>query len=359
MDDNYRRSVEILLQYQDQSGAYLACPNFPTYRYAWLRDGSFCSLALDYAGQVESAGRFHHWVLGVLGRYQAKLKRCSQQALTGQVPPGRECLHSRFTVEGGEVPGKWGHHQLDGLGTWLWVYAQRALRTQTRPSPADCVTLELARDYLAALWRYPCSDCWEEHEDQVHVYTLGAVFAGLHALSLLLEDELAGQTAEEIRCFVLSKATSSGKLAKSIGNHAVDANLLALAVPYNLLSCTNPLYQATVNQIRADLEGPLGGLHRYAGDTYYGGGEWVLLSAWLGWAAAEMGDIALAQRQLEWVEAQFTPQGELPEQSLEHLNFPEYRAIWEDRWGPAATPLLWSHAQYLILWHKLHQPGVK
>jgi len=28
-------------------------------------------------------------------------------------------------------------------------------------------------------------------------------------------------------------------------------------------------------------------MHRYADDTYYGGGEWVLLATWLGWYYVE------------------------------------------------------------------------
>ncbi|RPI25699.1 MAG: hypothetical protein EHM70_19785 [Chloroflexota bacterium] len=117
MDDYYRRSVEILLKYQSESGAYLACPNFPTYQYAWLRDGSFCALALDLTGQTGSADRFHHWGMGILRHYQAKLRACIDLAQKGGNPPSSACLHSRFTVDGDEVPGNWGHHQLDGLGT--------------------------------------------------------------------------------------------------------------------------------------------------------------------------------------------------------------------------------------------------
>ena len=34
-----RRSLEVLKHGQDSSGAFVASPSFPTYRYAWLRDG--------------------------------------------------------------------------------------------------------------------------------------------------------------------------------------------------------------------------------------------------------------------------------------------------------------------------------
>jgi len=41
-------------------------------------------------------------------------------------------------------------------------------------------------------------------------------------------------------------------------------------------------------KIEADLRQG-GGVHRYATDTYYGGGEWVLLTAWLGWYYTKIG----------------------------------------------------------------------
>ncbi len=45
-----RRSVEVLNEGQARSGAFVASPNFPTYHYAWLRDGAFCAHALDVVG---------------------------------------------------------------------------------------------------------------------------------------------------------------------------------------------------------------------------------------------------------------------------------------------------------------------
>jgi GH15 family glucan-1,4-alpha-glucosidase len=68
-----------------------------------------------------------------------------------------------------------------------------------------------------------------------------------------------------------------------------------------------------------------------------------------------MGDLSLARRQLAWVEEQATPQGELPEQTAGHLLAPQSQADWIKRWGQPASPLLWSHAQYLILRKSLEE----
>jgi NHL repeat/Glycosyl hydrolases family 15 len=51
INDLYQRSILIILQNQSPSGAYIASPNFPTYAYCWLRDGSFIAHAMDRTGQ--------------------------------------------------------------------------------------------------------------------------------------------------------------------------------------------------------------------------------------------------------------------------------------------------------------------
>jgi len=38
----------------------------------------------------------------------------------------------------------------------------------------------------------------------------------------------------------------------------------------------------------------------------------------------------------------------LPEQVTVASQFPDEVEPWLERWGPVATPLLWSHAMFLI-----------
>ena len=46
-------------------------------------------------------------------------------------------------------------------------------------------------------------------------------------------------------------------------------------------------------------------------------------------------------------------EGNLPEQVPTRAYAPAMLPVWERRWGPVATPLLWSHAMYLILANEL------
>jgi GH15 family glucan-1,4-alpha-glucosidase len=98
-----------------------------------------------------------------------------------------------------------------------------------------------------------------------------------------------------------------------------------------------------------------GGVYRYEADTYYGGGEWLLLAGFLGWNYAELGRTDEAWTTLQWIARQ-ARDDELPEQASTHLLAPEREQAWIDRWGPSACPLLWSHAMYLTLAVELGVP---
>jgi GH15 family glucan-1,4-alpha-glucosidase len=85
-------------------------------------------------------------------------------------------------------------------------------------------------------------------------------------------------------------------------------------------------------------------VHRHLEDTYYGGGEWLLLTAFLGLGRPER-----AKEALRWIAAHATEDGLLPEQSQDHLLHPDAWDFWVAKWGPPPCPLLWSHAMYLVL----------
>ena len=118
---------------------------------------------------------------------------------------------------------------------------------------------------------------------------------------------------------------------------------------YGLLHPLDPVMRATATHIEQDLLGVKGGLHRYRADTFYGGGEWLLLTALLGEYRLATGDTEGARRCLVYVEEHVDEQGYLPEQDSSAPLYPSYVKQWVERWGPVAHPLLWSHAAYLSL----------
>jgi GH15 family glucan-1,4-alpha-glucosidase len=139
-----------------------------------------------------------------------------------------------------------------------------------------------------------------------------------------------------------------GHLAKWLGSTEVDASLAAVIAPLGVIEATSPLGLATIRAIESALSAD-GGVHRYLLDTFYGGGQWPLLTCFLGLAHHAAGDRASAVRLLQWAASTVTDKGLMPEQVDGHLLAPERRQEWLERWGPVATPLLWSHAMLVRL----------
>ena len=347
MADLAQRSIEIILENQAPSGAYPACPTYPTYRYSWFRDGSFIAYAMDLVGEPESARHFFDWAANVITARKDLIHQSLERTRSGESLGIGEILHTRYTLDGDEADDEWPNFQLDGFGTLLWAMSEHQKLTQSSLPETWRHAMGLIAAYLSALWRRPCFDCWEEFPDRIHPHTLAAIHAGLMASQgLTHEDHQA--TIQDLSDFLLKEAVVGGHFVKSIGSDDVDASLLGLALPYRLLPLDDPRIQATVALIEDTLQNG-GGVHRYAADTYYGGGEWVLLTAWLGWYYAERGGQSRALEIKQWIETQADEDGFLPEQVPETQNDVSMYRPWVDRWGEIARPLLWSHAKYLIL----------
>jgi GH15 family glucan-1,4-alpha-glucosidase len=351
----FNRSIEIIRRNQGMEGGYIASPTFKQYQYCWFRDGSYIAYAMDLAGQFDSAVRFYQWSNNTLRKHQAKLSGCIRNLKEGNIPGERDYFQCRFQMDGKEAVGNWGNHQLDGLGLWLWTYCRHLqMNGKERAFLIEQDILFLVRDYLAALWQYPCYDCWEENDD-LHAYTLASICAGLASLGKQFEDEKSLQTAAEIKTFLSENFIHKGYFCKSKNQHIVDASLISLAVPFSIFSIDDMVIEQTIAQIAADISVNGVGLHRYFGDNYYGGGIWILLSAWLGWLYAESGKTENALAILHWIEKQANSEGELPEQICEDLYSREACSKWKEKWGDPAIPLLWSHAMYMILYLSLKE----
>ena len=162
--------------------------------------------------------------------------------------------------------------------------------------------------HLERVREEPCIDWWEEREG-VHAATLACIAAGLG-------DDLDLSRAEE----------------------RLDGSLLVL-----------PFLGFGPVDVTA-LVGRGGGLDRHLDDTYYGGGEWLLLTAMLGLAEPEHGEECL-----EWIAAHAAPDGGLPEQSHYHLLHPDQYEHLGRQEGAAALAAFWSHAMFLTFDDKLHR----
>lgn len=346
-------SIAVIKANQTENGAFIASPSFPTYHYSWFRDGSYIANALDLIGERESSRHFFNWACWAIGLRRKAAERAIAAGRAGQTPDPSDLLDTRYTADG--LPGdvQWFNNQLDGFGTLLWTIQQH-VAISGQPMPADWApAVALLADYLSALWRQPCADCWEEFPDKRHTATLAAIYGGLNSASSLLQEGRYAEEAAQIRQFVLDHGVVDGSAIKFIGSTWVDASLIHLSMPYRLLAPSDPIMHATVNRLENELLVPGGGIHRYVEDNYYGGGEWILLTAYLALHYIERGEIERAQNLRRWIERTANANLDLPEQVEGHLLKPDRLAGWIAQWGEPAIPLLWSHAAYLTLLHRL------
>ncbi len=362
-------SLQVILDHQQAHGGYLACPHMPDYQFSWFRDGAFIAYALTIeghaaaiphpvgmAGQWDSALKFHQWCARMILSRSEALERTITRARRGEHLVIADTLNARYLDDGGIGPSEWPEFQLDGPALWLWSLAKYVEVCRMRPLPVIWESaIELTVRYLSAVWREPCYDCWEERGTEIHVSTVAAIYAGLHAASRILPRVDSSGVRAEIREFILTQGlTPQGELAKSIGRDSVDANLLLAALPDDgLLQADDPLMKRTIARIESDLLAEEYGVHRHLEDTYYGGGAWVLLGLWLAWHKALSGDKARAEELLTWAEKCTDSQGDLPEQVHSVMLAPSYYEGWVAQRGTIAQPLLWSHAKYLLVLHAL------
>ena len=354
-------SLKVILENQAPSGAYIASPNFPNYHYCWFRDGSFIAYAMDLAGEHESAHRFHQWVVERINERRDLVQTGLARARSGQKLSEAEVLHTRYRLDGTDgEPGNWPNFQLDGFGTWLWaLHEHHKQNPTTQPSQDFLDAAELVAEYLSGLWSLPNYDCWEEFPDHVHPHTLAAIYGGLQAHTELTGTDHRSVT-DAIKKQLLAGTETFGHFVKFPDSPAVDASLLGLAVPYGVVAPDDPIMLKTVHTIESTILHD-GAVHRYAKDSYFGGGVWILLTAWLGWYYIELAgkrpDLAQGlQEKIQacqsWIESHADTELNFPEQVAENLIVPSYYPIWVERWGNIASPLLWSHAKYIILQSK-------
>lgn len=351
-------SIDVIKQYQHRSGAYVASPNFENYNYSWLRDGSFIAYAMDCVGEHNSAEKFYQWVHKTIERHHEKIEQLMKKSRLGQTLERKDFLPCRYTLEGEEAQDEWPNFQLDGYGTWLWGLTEHIKKTSNdqllhhfKSSIDDSIT------YLIRFWQLPNSDCWEENENKIHPSTLACIHGGLTSINEFLQRDDISHTTTEIKQCLLNQAIYQNRFVKYLGSTSIDASLLWLTVPFEVFAPDDPYMINTVKCIEEQILHQ-GGVHRFPEDTYYGGGEWLLLSSWLGWYYSTLGREDDAEKQLKWVEAQVDEQGLMAEQVLYHVNEPLYIQKWSDLWGPVAKPLLWSHAMYLVLNDKLRKKGM-
>jgi len=307
---------------------------------------------MDLVGESDSSQRYFDWVDRVVSKQEDKVKKIIKMGNTNEPLLNSDFLPARYNLDGNETEDEWPNFQLDGYGTWLWALCEHIKITgNTQLINKYSKSIKITTDYLINFWNHPNYDCWEENGDKMHTSTLACIYGGLNSIGEYCYEDSIKTVAKQVKEYILHNCVINGRLVKFEGSQNIDASLLWVSIPFNAVSIDDDIMVKTIEEIENRLLHN-GGVHRYPEDTYYGGGEWLLLSCWLGWYYCETGEVEKTKELLTWVENNTNAIGEMPEQSLKHVNDYKYIEQWENLWGEVATPLLWSHAMYLILLQK-------
>ena len=227
---------------------------------------------------------------GGLAGIAPTVRAATERRLAGGPNDAASMPPARYTVEGTVEAGNWPNFQVDGYGTWLWALSEHVGHWGTKSLIDELGEgLELACSYLEAVALDPCYDCWEENGQAVHTSTLACVYGAFRRQVSSWGARRRGGRPKKWPIHPRPDA-KRGRFAKSSVDRGVDASLLWLAVPFGLVPPAEKAMAATAAEIERALVLE-GGIRRYGADSYYGGGAWPLLTAWLGWYRASAGDL--------------------------------------------------------------------
>ena len=216
--DLVEKSLEVIINNQSKSGAFIASPSFDTYAFSWLRDGSFIANSLDQYKKYDEAEKFYRWVNDVINRYSDKVNVIEDKISRGERISRKDYLNARFTLEGFEEKKEgWGNFQLDGYGTWLWAVSEHIKLTgKTELIDEFHNSINAALKYIKLLAFYPNYDIWEENYDKIHTSTLACLYGGVKAINDYLKKDEVTKLANQIKTYILTNIN----VKKLLNNYA-------------------------------------------------------------------------------------------------------------------------------------------
>lgn len=381
LDNLYKRSILMFKLMADKaSGGLLAAPEVDEeftrcgrYAYCWGRDAAFITAALDWCGMTEVVDKFYDWAV----------RTQDEQGF----------WHQRYHMDGNLAPS-WGL-QIDETGTLIWGMLEHYKVTSSK-------------EFLARMWDSiykgveflltfiddetglpkPSFDLWEERMGE-HTYSSAAVCAGIragaeagrilgkppatidnweNAWKKLRQAILCSLWKDDRQCFLRSVRTKLNPWGPEHDSRAaiievnpmgyrrdvtledatMDASLLGVAIPFNVLDACDPRIEKTVDAIERVLSCPgVGGIKRYENDNYIGGNPWIVTTLWVALYHVRKGNFDRARSYLEWASSGRTELNLLPEQVDKNTG----RPAW-------VIPLTWSHAMFILVLGKLLEAGV-
>jgi len=314
------------------------------YMYVWPRDASYACVASNIVGLNEVPENFFSWCMN-----RAEGFKTSGLFYEKYYPNGLKAGH-RF--------------QLDQTGTFLFAVWHHLKNSRLTRNESDYSGLiRTAANGICNVWEKDCftlitNDLWEERLcfpdlQENFSYSLASCIKGLRCANALVPEKKWLKVAAEMEArlddhYADFFVRSYGKIT----DKRIDASIIGLVYPFEVYEANDIRIVSTINEIEKRLS-VNGGIHRYEHDDYdgwltegehrkKGSGAWPLLNFWLSVYYERKGDMNKAKQYYNWVLKRIRDDCFIPEQ------------IFENDIQVSVSPLLWSHAMFIIASDKLN-----
>ena len=259
------------------NGAVYASP-WLHYKAHWLRDGLYTLEAYKHLGIHKRQIQLLNAPMNIFHRYDRKIR----YGVRHRPEDDYKFIHARYspyTLE--EIPGDWGHNQLDVLGLFLYEIADLSLKFPGLFHELDVgrrvssIVVNNVTRYLNTMkwWEFGDYGVWEEGPDQ-HSSSLGAVIGGLKKLEAMNDKSPGAELFFELEQLERGQSALSSLLpresvhADGLPNRTRDCDLsqLSLIWPFEVLS------EKDEDIVLERIENSLvrkNGVIRYANDPYF------------------------------------------------------------------------------------------
>ena len=304
------------------------------YFYVWPRDAAFTCMAADILGVDSIQENFFSWCLD-------RAEGFSRNGIFYEkyYPNGLKALWNFQPDQTGSVLVALWHH-----------YKNKKRRSSKFHDLVDIAANGICNVWEQSHFTVVINDLWEERFcfpdlDENFSYSLAACVGGLECANEFLPTKRWIKTATAMRNrldehYMDFFARSFGK----IPDRRIDASMMGLVYPFQVYAADDPRMVATIGEIEKKLA-INGGIHRYEHDEYdgwmyetthrkKGAGAWPLLNFWLSIYYSVKGDPERARNYYTWV----------LKRTGDHI--PEQ--IFENDIQVSVSPLLWSHAMFIL-----------
>lgn len=361
------RVADGLEKYTAPNGYTRASLSYEPYAGCWFRDSSIVSMAYSTLGlllkdyshrheseawkQEERSSRILNFLwLNAIQSHTKLIERVTSMSMESDALKAFENhipavvgsdgtqFKGRFSHMPDRKPGEDGIKQHDSIP--LPLLATYYHLTAFGPGKIEDVIRIISENryilfrYMEKTYKSPCADIWEGYHDHIHAYDVAAVYNGIKSLALILDEtgtrkQVKGLHPEtetvlsEIDSFLRDFFIRDGILFKAKREfqepiREVDASAIIINNHLRTPCITADVQKKTMAEIESQLFGGNTLPKRFKGDSYFGGGVWLLLGLEAALWYVRNNEPAKAHRIISYVEEKYLrgDSYQLPEQEL-------------------------------------------